>query len=79
MAAWENVASRVGKCVVCGMSMRIKHPACKTCSPKCRKALSRKHNLAGTKDKAGMRINGVWYPAEVLNMFSQEEIDLQTK
>lgn len=78
MKAWEQVARRVGQCANCGMRMLVKHPACKTCSPKCRKALSRKHNLKGTKDQAGMRINGVWYPAEILAMFTDEEIKRET-
>jgi len=71
-------SSRVGQCMVCGQSMLVTRRDCKTCSPKCRKALSRKHNLAGTKESMGMRINGVWYPAHVLAMFTDEEIKEQT-
>ena len=70
---------RVGKCCMCGMSMRIRRIDCDTCSSECRKAKSR-HNQKLAKEGVRMiRINGVNYPAHVLEMFTPEEIEEHTK
>lgn len=78
MKAWEQVADRVGQCTECGGRMKVKHPNCMTCSPKCRKRRQRRLNLELSKGNNMIRINGVEYPAHVLNMFSDDEIFEQT-
>jgi hypothetical protein len=63
---------RVGVCVMCGCDFISKRSHTKTCSPKCRKALSRKDTLVHTKPKKGLiRINGVAYEAETGRMFTE--------
>lgn len=62
--------SRVGVCCMCGGDFITKRAHTKTCSPKCRKALSRKDNLVHTKRGKGIiRINGVAYEAETGRIF----------
>ena len=57
---------------MCGGDIFAARGHAKTCSPKCRKALSRKDNLVHTKSTKGIiRINGLAYEAETGHMFTE--------
>lgn len=62
-------------CLNCDISFISARPHTKTCSPKCRKALSRRSDLDKSKGSSIMRIDGIVYPAatmEFLEMLAKE-------
>ena len=71
-------SSRVGVCQSCGMKMLIHRSDCKTCSPKCRKRLQRKSQLEALQGEPMIVIDGVSFPARLVNMFTVEEFEKQT-
>jgi len=66
----NSYKKRVGVCEVCGGAVYGTRAHKKTCSVKCRKALSRMGDNAHTKsERGGIRINGEWHPADTLRMW----------
>lgn len=64
----KSKVSGAGYCQ-CGNRLDGKRKGAKTCSAKCRKALSRKNKQALKNAGGGIRINGEWHPADTLKMW----------
>lgn len=68
----NSYSKRVGQCEVCGTAIYATREHKRTCSPKCRKKLSRMTNIGAPKTSKGIiRINGTSYEAETGRLWAE--------